>query len=112
MSTTTKVRTSPSTNKGLTEADKDRELERLLKENAELSGLAFATGIILTQLLQTITMREMNPQNAATKIISSAEQAIEGFNPEQAEAINAAMKAWALKAVKRYETQLRSVLPV
>ncbi len=92
----------------------EQELERLRRENAELSGLAFATGIILTQLLQTITMRELNPQNAATKIISGAEQAIEGFNLQgaDAEALNAALKDMALKAVKRYETQLRAVLPV
>jgi hypothetical protein len=88
------------------------ELERLTRENAELSGLAFATGIILTQLLQTMTMRELNPQNAATKIISNAEQAIEGFKPAQAEVLNAALKDMALKAVKHYEMQLRSVLPV
>jgi hypothetical protein len=95
-------------------ADQDLtgELERLTRENAELSGLTFATGIILTQLLQTMTMRELNPQNAATKIISNAEQAIEGFKPEQAEELNAVLKDMALKAVKRYETQLRSVLPV
>jgi hypothetical protein len=95
-----------------TDNDLNGELQRLMRENAELSGLAFATGIILTQLLQTMTMRELNPQNAATKIISNAEQAIAGFEPGQAEALNAALKDMALKAVKHYETQLRSVLPV
>lgn len=94
--------------------DKDinKALEHLERENAELRGLALATGVILTQLLQAITLREMNPQNAATKVISNAEKAIEGFKPEPGEPHGEAMKARALEAVKQYETQLRSVLPV
>jgi hypothetical protein len=87
-------------------------LERLARENAELRGLALATGVILTQLLQAITLREMNPQNAATKTITNAEQAIAGFKPEEADPLGEVMKARALDAVKQYETQLRSVLPV
>jgi len=92
--------------------DINKTLEHLERENAELRGLALATGVILTQLLQTITLREMNPQNAATNIISNAEKAIEGFKPEPGEPHGEDMKARALKAVKQYETQLRSVLPV
>jgi hypothetical protein len=87
-------------------------LDRLARENAELRGLALATGVILTQLLQTITLREMNPQNAATKIISNAEAAIAGFEPDKSEPLGAVMKERALSAVKQYEDQLRSVLPV
>ena len=87
-------------------------LERLARENADLRGLALATGVILTQLLQTMTLRELNPQGAATKIITNAEKAIEGFKPEGAEPLDTVMKARALQAVKQYETQLRSVLPV
>jgi hypothetical protein len=90
----------------------NKALEHLERENAELRGLALATGVILTQLLQTITLREMNPQNAATKVISNAEQAIAGFKPDPSEPHGDAMKARALEAVKQYETQLRSVLPV
>ncbi len=71
-----------------------------------------ATGVILTQLLQTITLREMNPQNAATKTITNAEKAIEGFKPDEADPLGDVMKERALDAVKQYETQLRSVLPV
>ena len=93
-------------NKDITEA-----LDRLARENAELSGLALATGVILTQLLQTICLRELNPQRAATQIVSKAEKAIEGFKPEVAGPHDAAMKARALQAVKQYEEQLRSVLP-
>lgn len=92
--------------------DTNEALERLARENAELRGLALATGVILTQLLQTITLREMNPQNAATKTITNAEKAIEGFKPEDSDPHGAAMKERALEAVKQYETQLRSVLPV
>jgi hypothetical protein len=91
--------------------DINEALDRLARENAELRGLVLATGVILTQLLQTITLREINPQNAATKTITNAEQAIEGFKPE-GEPLGDVMKARALKAVKQYETQLRSVLPV
>ncbi len=38
-----------------------------------------ATGVILTQLLQTMMKREMNPQGAATKVITNAREAIEAF---------------------------------
>jgi hypothetical protein len=90
--------------------DLNEALDALARQNAELGGLAIATGVILTQLLQTITMREMNPQNAATKTIVNAEKAIEGF--ETAEPHAAEMKARALEAVRQYEEQIRSVLPV
>jgi hypothetical protein len=92
--------------------DIDEALQRLARENAELRGLALATGVILTQLLQTITLREMNPQNAATKVVTNAERAIEGFTPDPDEPYGDAMKARAREAVKQYEKQLRSVLPV
>ncbi len=59
-----------------------------------------------------MTLREMNPQNAATKTITNAEKAIEGFAPDAADPLGDVMKARALEAVKQYETQLRSVLPV
>jgi len=87
-------------------------LDRLARENAELRGLALATGVILTQLLQTITLREMNPQGAATKVIGNAEKAIAGFKPDESEPLSDVMKERAIEAVKQYETQLRSVLPV
>jgi hypothetical protein len=92
--------------------DINEALDRLARENAELRGLALATGVILTQLLQAITLRELNPQAAATKIVASAEEAIAGFKLEDAGPHGAAMKARALEAVKQYEKQLRSVLPV
>jgi hypothetical protein len=86
-------------------------LDRLARENAELSGLVLATGVILTQLLQAMTLRELNPQAAATRIVTNAQNAIEGFRPEQSGQLGEAMKARALAAVKQYEDQLRSVLP-
>lgn len=88
-------------------ADQDA-IARLTRENAELSGLALATGVILTQLLQTICSRELNPQGAATKIMTNARDAIEGFTKTGDH--DPVMKARALEAVKQYETQIRSVL--
>lgn len=82
----------------------------LKKENAELSGLALATGVILTQLLQSICKRELNPQAAAGRIMNNAREAIQGFadatHPEPA------MTKRALEAVQQYEDQIRSVLAV
>jgi hypothetical protein len=91
--------------------DVNEALDRIARENSELSGLALATGVILTQLLQKICLSELNPQGAATKIITNAEQAIEGFKLEESRPHDAVMKARALQAVKQYEKQLRSVLP-
>ncbi len=83
-------------------------LDRLARENAELSGLALATSVILTQLLQTLCQRELNPQNAATKIKANACDAVEAYNGQ----LDASVKARALEAVKQYEEQIRSVLPI
>jgi hypothetical protein len=91
--------------------DLQAAIERLSRENAELNGLVLATGVILTQLLQSMTLRELNPQAAATRIVTNAQKAIEGFKPEEARPLDAVMKERALKAVKQYEDQLRSVLP-
>lgn len=90
-------------------ADVTQEIERLKKENAELSGLALATGVILTQLLQQICQRELNPQGAATKIISNAREGIEAFSARTGNE-NPVMKQRALDAVTQYEEQIRSVL--
>jgi hypothetical protein len=92
--------------------DVHAQLEALKRENAELGGLILATGVILTQLLQAMTLRELNPQGAATKIITNAQKAVEGFRPEPAGPLDAVMKARALQGLKQYEQQLRSVLPV
>jgi hypothetical protein len=83
-------------------------IARLQRENAELSGLALATGVILTQLLQTICARELNPQGATTKIMTNARDAIEGFTATGMH--DPVMKARAMEAVNQYEAQLRSVL--
>lgn len=90
--------------------DANDVIAQLKRENAELSGLALATGVILTQLLQSNCKRELNPQAAATRIMSNAREAIEGFaNATHADAV---MKARALDAVKQYEEQIKSVLAV
>ena len=91
--------------------DINAALDALARENAELNGLVLATGVILTQLLQSMCLRELNPQAAATRIVTNAQKAIEGFKPEEARPLDAAMKARALRAVQQYEEQLRSVLP-
>jgi hypothetical protein len=88
--------------------DMNQAIAELKRENAELSGLALATGVILTQLLQKICAREMNPQGAATQIVTNAREAIEGFTTMKK--VDPLMKARALEAVQQYEDQIRSVL--
>ncbi|MEI9900899.1 MAG: hypothetical protein WDN31_13045 [Hyphomicrobium sp.] len=91
--------------------DLQAAIEKLQRENAELNGLILATGVILTQLLQANTLRELNPQAGATRIVTNAQKAIEAFRPEQGGTFGTVMKDRALAAVKQYEDQLRSVLP-
>ena len=85
------------------------EIERLQRQVAELSGLSLATGVILTQLLQSMCSRELNPQGVAGKIMANARDAIEGFTSKVPDT-DPVMKARALEAVKQYEDQIRSVL--
>ena len=85
--------------------------ERLEREIAELRGLSLATGVILTQLLQAMTLRELNPQAGATRIVTNAQKAIDGFKAGDSP-LYQVMKQRALEAVKQYEEQLRSVLPM
>ena len=85
-------------------------IAELKREIAELSGLALATGVILTQLLQTSCKRELDPQGAAGKIMENARAGIEGFTKENGS--DPVMTARALDAVKQYEEQIRSVLRV
>ena len=77
----------------------EKALADLKREVAELSGLSLATGVILTQLLQKIASREMNPQGAAGQIVNNARAAIEGFTASQNS--DPVMKARALEAVQR-----------
>ena len=90
--------------------DTNKEIADLKRENAELQGLVLATGIILTQLLQSNCKRELNPQAAAGRIMQSAREGIEGF--AAATKADPVLKARALEAVKQYEEQIRSVLAV
>jgi hypothetical protein len=80
----------------------------LKREIAELSGLSLATGVILTQLLQTSCKRELNPQAAAGRIMKDARDAIEAFAAQSGS--DPVMKSRALAAVTQYEEQIRSVL--
>jgi hypothetical protein len=90
--------------------DMQAEIAKLKRETAELSGLALATGVILTQLLQSMLKRELNPQQAAGKVMANAREAIEGFNAQSGG--DPVMKQRALDAVTQYEEQIRSVLAV
>jgi hypothetical protein len=92
--------------------DLNEVIDRLARENAELSGWALATGVILTQLLQTICQRELNPQGAATKIRANAQEAVRAFTPMVPGERDELMKAHALDAVEQYEERIRSVLPI
>lgn len=85
-------------------------IAELKRENAELSGLALATGVILTQLLQSNCKAQHNPQAAAGRIMEKAREAVEGFTT--ATKANPVMKKRALEAVQQYEEQIRSVLAV
>ena len=88
----------------------EAEIARIKHEQAELQGLALATGIILTQLLQNMCKREMNPQAVAGKIMTAAREGIEGFTAAtQADPVT---KQRALDAVGQYEEQIHSVLAV
>lgn len=88
----------------------EAEIANLKRECAELSGLALATGVILTQLLQTSCKREMNPQGAAGRIMSAAREGVEAFT--SAANADPIMKKRALQAVDQYEEQIRSVLAI
>ncbi|MGQ0457532.1 MAG: hypothetical protein ACT4OU_10770 [Hyphomicrobium sp.] len=90
--------------------DTNDALAMLKRENAELSGMLLATGVILTQLLQRTCARELNPQQAAGRIMQTARDGIEGFST----ATNAdpVMKARALAAIDQYEQQIRDALAV
>ena len=83
-------------------------IAELKQQIAELSGLSLATGVILTQLLQTSCKRELNPQAAAGRIMKDAREAIEAFTQQASS--DAIMKSRALAAVSQYEDQIRSVL--
>lgn len=85
-------------------------IANLKRENAELAGLALATGVILTQLLQTNCRRELNPQAAAGRIMTSAREAIDGFTNQHP--TDPVTRQRALDAVKQYEDQIRSVLAI
>lgn len=91
-------------------AELQAEIERLKQEVTELQGLSLATGVILTQLLQTSCLREMKPYQAATKIVENARAGIEAFAEQNGP--DPKMKERALQGVQQYEDQIRSVLPV
>jgi uncharacterized membrane-anchored protein YhcB (DUF1043 family) len=88
--------------------DKDETIAQLKAEVTELSGLALATGVILTQLLQKICSKELNPQRSVDKIVENARNGIESFSKQNSS--EPAMTERALEAITQYEEQIRSVL--
>ncbi len=86
----------------------DETIAQLKAEVTELSGLALATGVILTQLLQTTCSRELNPQGAVDKIVNNARDGIAAFSKQNSS--KPAMTERALEAITQYEEQIRSVL--
>ncbi len=93
--------------------DADAELVRLANENARLHGEIFATGVILTQLLQSICKTQLNPSAFAGRIMKEASDAVAGFKPAAQEGdLDDVCKKRALETVRLYEEQIRSVLPV
>lgn len=94
-----------------TAPDLNEKIERLTRENAQLSGLVLATGVLLTQLLQSNLKRELNPWKSATKMLDEARTAIEGFKPESEGEHNPAMKERALEALAQFDEQIKAVLP-
>lgn len=90
--------------------DANDVIAQLKRDNAELSGMVLATGVLLTQLLQSNCKRELNPQAAASRIMTNARDAIQEFS--SANEVDAVMKARALEAVQQYEDQIKSVLAV
>ncbi len=90
--------------------DANDVIAQLKRDNAELSGMVLATGVILTQLLQSNCKRELNPQAAASRIMANAREAIQGFS--SVNDVDAVMKSRALDAVQQYEDQIKSVLAV
>lgn len=95
----------------MSDTDLNEKIARLERENAQLSGLALATGILLTQLLQNDLKRELSPWKAAQKLMNEARAAIEGFKPDSPSEQDPAMKTRALDALKQYQDQIESVLP-
>lgn len=87
-------------------------LDKLAQENARLEGEILATGVILAQLLQSMCKQQMNPYAFATKIMKDAQTAVAAFQPEPSLAHSGTVKQSALDTVKRYDEQIRSVLPV
>ena len=63
----------------------DEEIARLKRENAELSGPAFATGVMLTQLLQTSCKRSSTRRQQLAGLITAARggEGIDGRHPRR-----------------------------
>ena len=90
--------------------DLEKTVAELKSEVLELSGMMLATGIILTQMLQTMTARELNPHGSLDKLVENAKAGIQSFSTQTS--ADPALTERALTAVKQYEDQIRSVLRI
>lgn len=89
-------------------ADTAKTIEDLNREVSELQGMVLATGVLLTQLLQTINSRELNPQGATDKMMNNARDGIKAYSEHTG--ADPIMTQRAIDAVEQYEEQIRSVL--
>lgn len=92
--------------------DTNDVLDQLARENAKLRGQMLATGVILTQLLQSNCLTQLNPRGFATKIMKNASDAVGAFHLEDADKHTGLMKETALKTVGQYDEQIQSILPI
>lgn len=88
----------------------EKTVSELRAEVRDLSGMMLATGIILTQMLQTMTSRELNPHGSLDKLVENARDGIASFTKQTG--ADPAVTERALSAVKQYEDQIRSVLRI
>jgi hypothetical protein len=89
-------------------------IQKLVRENARLRGESLVTGIILTQLLQSIVRAQLNPHAFATRLVKQAQDAVEEFKLDGPgdQKFKNIVKAAALETVEHYDTQIRSALPI
>lgn len=89
-------------------------LQVLMRENARLRGESLVTGIILTQLLQSLVRIQLNPQAFAVRIVKEAQEAVEQFRIEDPadNHLKDVVRAAALEAVQHYDLQIKAAVPI
>lgn len=90
------------------------DIDNLIADNIRLRGETLVTGIILTQLLQSILKTQLTPYTFADRIVANARKAVEDFEYEslnEAMTMQACLRKSALEAVKHFENEIRKALP-